>query len=90
MAGRRPRAGQHGDAGRGAPDAGHGSRRQAWAFATMLQAMAQAKQARLNDATVKDALTFFDWAEWAMLIHDRFEAKAILRKTGVGRLMHGG
>jgi hypothetical protein len=39
----------------------HGGK--AWAFATMLQAMAQAKQAGLNDATVKDALTFFDWAE---------------------------
>ena len=39
----------------------HGGK--ARAFATMLQAMAQAKQAGLNDATVKDALTFFDWAE---------------------------
>ncbi len=39
----------------------HGGK--ARAFATMLQAMAQAKQAGLDDATVKDALTFIDWAE---------------------------
>ena len=39
----------------------HGGK--ARAFATLLQAMAQAKQAGLNDATVKDALTFIDWAE---------------------------
>ncbi len=39
----------------------HGGK--ARAFSTMLQAMAQAKEAGLDDATVKDALTFIDWEE---------------------------
>ena len=39
----------------------HGGK--ARAVATMLQAMAQAKEADLDPATVKDALAFIDWAE---------------------------
>lgn len=39
----------------------HGGK--ARAFSTMLQAMAAAKEAGLDDATVKDALTFIDWAD---------------------------
>jgi len=39
----------------------HGGK--ARALATMMQAMAQAKEAGLDDATVKDALQFIDWSE---------------------------
>ncbi|WP_231493275.1 hypothetical protein [Paracoccus pantotrophus] len=39
----------------------HGGK--ARAVATMLQAMAQAKEAGLDPATVKDALAFIDWAD---------------------------
>lgn len=39
----------------------HGGK--ARAVATMLQAMAQAKEADLDPATVKDALQFIDWAD---------------------------
>ena len=39
----------------------HGGK--ARALNTMLQAMAQAKEAGLDDATVKDALQFIDWAD---------------------------
>lgn len=39
----------------------HGGK--ARAFAGMLQAMAQAKEAGLDDAVVQDALQFIDWAE---------------------------
>ena len=39
----------------------HGGK--ARALSTMLQAMATAKEAGLDDATVKDALAFIDWAE---------------------------
>lgn len=39
----------------------HGGK--ARAFATMLQAMAQAKEAGLDGATVQDALTFIDWSD---------------------------
>lgn len=37
--------------------------RKARALSTMLQAMAAAKEAGLDDATVKDALAFIDWSE---------------------------
>lgn len=33
------------------------------AFSTMLQAMAQAKEAGLDDKTEQDALTFIDWQD---------------------------
>ncbi|MDP5308875.1 hypothetical protein Q5Y72_17470 [Paracoccus sp. 2205BS29-5] len=39
----------------------HGGK--ARAFGAMLQAMVQAKEAGLDDATVKDALSFVDWAD---------------------------
>ena len=39
----------------------HGGK--ARALNAMLQAMAQAKEAGLDDATVKDALQFIDWAD---------------------------